>query len=274
MKFKKLKVTLTISIVLFTILISWLFLEARWIKIKNVEIRSTDIPQAFDGFKIVFVSDIHHGPYFSLQRVNDLVEKINNLNPDLIVLGGDYVHRDAKYIKPLFCELENLKAEYGVYAVSGNHDHWEDIQLTQEMMILAGMKNCDNRSYWVRKNNDSIKIGGVGDYYEDCQIIDSTICDVVNDNFCILISHSPDYIPKIETDLIDLTFSGHTHGGQVTLFGLWAPIVPSEYSQKYRYGLVETGKIQSYITSGIGTITPPIRFFCRPEIVVVTLIKE
>ena len=221
--------------------------------------------------KIVFISDIHHGPYFSLDRVESLVEDINELSPDIIMMGGDYVHRDKKYIRPAFEAFGKFKAKYGIYAVLGNHDHWEDALLASQLMKKNGFKICDNKSSWLRIGNDSIKIGGVGDLWVDRQVLDSTVHDVRKKDFCILISHNPDYIEKMDKEFVDLTLSGHTHGGQVTLFGLWAPKLPSKYGQKYRYGLKQFGSMQAYITSGVGTITPPLRFFCRPEIALIEL---
>ena len=95
--------------------------------------------------------------------------------------------------------------------------------------------------------------------------------DLKKSNFAILVPHQPDYIEKINMDLIDLTLSGHTLGGQITFFGSWAPILHSIFSQKYRYGLIDSGKTKSFISSGIGTVILPFRFFCRPEIVIITL---
>lgn len=141
-------------------------------------------------------------------------------------------------------------------------------------MIRNGIKICDNKSYWLNLDSDSIKIGGVGDLWEDEQILENTVSDLEKTDFSILISHSPDYLENIQTDLIDFTLSGHSHGGQMTFFGMWAPILPSKYGQKYRYGLKQFENMQSYISSGIGTITPPLRFFCRPEIVVIELKNE
>jgi len=271
MKLKKKIKALLIIISLGIIFFLYCYLETYWIKTKEIEISSSDIPATFNETKIVFISDIHHGPYFSIERVRNLVSKINALNPDIVILGGDYSHREPKYIEPFFDELLKIKSKHGVFGVLGNHDHWEDEQLTKIMMERNGIHVCDNKSYWVNIGQDSIKIGGVGDLWEDEQIVENTIYDVKKDDFCILISHNPDYLEQLNSDLIDLTLSGHTHGGQMTLFGLWAPIVPSKNEQKYRYGLKSFGNMKSYVSSGIGTITPPLRFFCRPEIVVVTL---
>ena len=273
MKIKKLIKLFFLIIALGLLFVTYCYLETRWIKLTKIEIKSTEIPDSFNNLKIVFISDIHHGPYLSIGRVEKLVNRINKLKPDLIIMGGDYVHREPKYINPVFDELLKLKAKFGIYAVLGNHDHWENAELTRLMMERNGIKNCDNKSYWVKIGQDSIKIGGVGDLWTDSQIIDSTIFDLKEENFCILISHNPDYLENLKTNLLDITLSGHSHGGQMTFLGIWAPIVPSKYGQKYRYGLKTFGKMKSYITSGIGTITPPLRFFCRPEIVIIKLKK-
>ena len=261
-------------------------LETRWVKITRVTIESHDIPASFDEKRIVFVSDIHYGAYMSRDRAIKLVQRINAIHPDIIILGGDYSSREEKYIIPIFDELRNLKSRYGVFGVMGNHDYFVNGDLTLKMMDRNGIKICDNKSYWVKILKDSIKIGGVDDPEGGIQVLDSTIHDVHRKDFCILISHRPDYVKQMNTDLVDLTLSGHTHGGQVTFFGLWAPILPSDNglwasltfsreNQKYCYGLFQRNAIlQSYITSGIGTRSPHFRFFRLPEIAVLELKRK
>jgi len=286
MKFKKIFKYLFILLVIGAVLLAYASLETRWVKITNVTIESHDIPLSFDGKRIVFVSDIHHGEALSRERVMKLVQRINDLHPDIIILGGDYSSREEKYIIPVFDELRNLKSKYGIFGVMGNHDYFVNGDLTIKMMKRNGINLCDNKSYWVKINRDSIKIGGVDDPSGNVQVLDSTIYDVHPKDFCILIAHQPNYVKTIQTNLVDLTLSGHTHGGQVTFFGLWAPILPSDNGlwasltfskegQKYCYGLYQrNGTMQSYITSGIGTRSPHFRFFRRPEIAVLELKKK
>lgn len=286
MKLKKRTKRFVTILLIGIIFLTYSSLEARWIKITNVTIESQDIPTSFDGKRIVFVSDIHHGAALSRERVKKLVQRINDLHPDIIILGGDYISLEEKYIKPVFDELRNLKSNYGVYGVLGNHDWYVNGDLTKKMMARNKFNDCDNKSYWLKIDRDSIKIGGVVDPDGGKPESDSTIYDVHRKDFCILISHRPDYIKQLNNDLVDLTLSGHTHGGQVTFFGLWAPILPaenglwaslslSEKSQKYRYGLIHPKpNMQSYITSGIGTRFPNLRFFCRPEIAVLKLKRK
>jgi len=287
MKIKKRTKRLLIAFLSVVLLLIYSSLETRWVKTTYITIESYDIPKAFDGKRIVLVSDIHHGSALSLERVHKMVQRINDLKPDIIVLGGDYVSNEKKYIKPVFDELMLLRSNYGIFGVIGNHDYFVDGDLTLKMMKRNKINVCENKSYWIKIKSDSIKIGGVidpdGDYDAN---IDSTIHDVKMKDFCILITHRPDYIKTMKTDLVDLTLSGHTHGGQVTFFGLWAPILPYENglwaelatsleSQRYRYGLIHPKPtMQSYITSGIGTRAPHFRFFCRPEIAVLELKRK
>jgi predicted MPP superfamily phosphohydrolase len=255
-------------IIIIALLLAYTFIEPYWLKTKTYTIASPEVPASFQKTKIVFLSDIHHGPFFSVKRLRKLVEKVNRLGPDIILLGGDYVHRAPKYIAPCFRELSGLNAPLGVYGVLGNHDYWEDPELTRKCMTEAGIRLIDNRAHWVEKSGKRIKIGGVGDYYYDIQDLEPTIAGTTKEDFVILVTHNPDYVEEISTNKVDLVFAGHTHGGQVTFFGLWAPLIPSQYGQKYRTGLLSIGEMRVIVTNGIGTITPPVRFFARPQIVV------
>lgn len=257
------------------------YYEARNIKLKEMTFSSNNIPNAFNGKKIIFISDIHTDKYFTPENVADLVKRVNDRKPDIILLGGDYTLKNPKYSTPFFEEIGKLKSKYGIFSVLGNHDFWEDPKLIQQGLINCGFHVCDNQSYWIKDGNDSIKIGGVGDFWEDTQILSNTTDDVKTDDFCILLSHSPDYMEMLETDKVDLMLSGHTHGGQVTLFGLYAPIMPSTWKpqylqtgQKYRYGWKEKNGTKLYVTTGIGMGKFPFRFFAQPEIVEITLEKK
>lgn len=257
------------------------YIEARNIKLKEMTFSSESIPQAFDGKKIIFISDIHAGKYFNGKDVANLVKRINERNPDIILLGGDNTYKDAAYSIPFFEEIAKLKSKHGIFSVLGNHDYWEDPELIQQGLINCGFNVCDNQSYWIKEGNDSIKIGGVGDLWEDVQIIENTTKDVEQNDFCILLSHNPDYMELLNTDRVDLMLSGHTHGGQITFFGLYAPIMPStghpEYmqtGQKYRYGWKEKNNTKLYVTTGIGMGKFPFRFFAQPEIVEITLKRQ
>lgn len=239
-----------------------------------------EIPQTFDGKKIIFITDIHTDSDFTKADLRTLIDRVNNLKPDIILMGGDYVSAHS-YINDFLDEIYHLEAKYGIYAVLGNHDHWSGAEVIAAGLENAGIHLCDNRSHWLRVGGDSIKLGGVGDWWCDKTIPENTINDISNEDFCIMLSHQPNSIDDILSDKIDLMLSGHTHAGQITFFGLWAPIMPGQFSQglvtskrEYRYGWLRKGKTNMYISSGIGMGGVPFRFFAHPEIVVMTLKKK
>lgn len=246
-------------------------LEPYWFEVKGITLTSHDIPLSFAGKKIVFISDVHHGPFFSRERVAEVVRRVNELKPDIIILGGDYVYKSPQYIAPCFEELKKLNASLGVFGIRGNHDHWESAEQTKQEMKQAGIFLLDNDAVWIESGRERIRLGGVGDLWENEQDINATIDATSENDYVILVSHNPDYAEDITANKVDLILSGHTHGGQVTFFGLWAPVTVSSYGNKYRSGLIDTGHTKVFVTKGVGMIGLPIRFFARPEITIITL---
>ncbi len=229
------------------------------------------LPAPFQGASIAFLSDIHHGPYTALQYVRHIVELTNSLSPDLVLLGGDYVHRDGQYIRPCFQALADLQPRWGTYGVLGNHDHWEGADTTRDAMKASGIVDLTNSGAWIERSGARLRISGVGDLWEDTQNLDEALGDTRQSEPSILLSHNPDFVETITDRRVGLVLSGHTHGGQVVLPVVGAPRVPSRYGQKYLYGLVQTSHTQVYVTRGLGTVTPPVRFCCRPEISLITI---
>ncbi|CEA14772.1 MULTISPECIES: metallophosphoesterase [Methanobacterium] len=252
------------------LLIAYMFLEPYWIETKEITIESDQIPAQFDGKKIVFLSDIHASPNFSQERIDGVVSQVNALNPDLVLLGGDYVDGDSEYVQSTFASLSKLEAPLGVYAVLGNKDPQ---YVTLNAIPDYGITYIGNKGTWIEENGSRIRLGGVGDYNNGAQIQNATTAVVTPQDFVILLSHNPDYFPKVDTSKVDLVLSGHTHGGQVTFFGLWAPSTHSDYGNKYRTGVIEENNSTLVVSNGLGTTILPIRFFARPQILVITLKK-
>lgn len=263
------------------------FFETYWLKITRIDFKDSDIPAAFVGKRIVFLSDLQLGFYFSEERTKKLVEKVNSLNPDVVILGGDLIDRSQKYTNSRLSELKQLKAPLGKFAVLGNHDNAVGPDLIKKELREDGIILLENQGEWLWATStnsglatstagayEKIKIGGVGDLWTATQDLMPTLAGVSQDDFVVLTSHDPDYVYKFSNDLIDLMLSGHTHAGQITLFGLYG-FTPrrSSHNQKLRYGLVDMGHTKIYVTSGVGTTILPLRFFARPEIVLITLKK-
>ncbi len=266
-----LKKLILVLFIIATFFIADSLVEPYLIETKEVVIESDQIPADFDGKKIVFLSDIHYGPFFDKGRLESLVNQTNALNPDMILLGGDYVTNDPAYVGPAFASLSKLKAPLGVYGVLGNNDPENS---TIKAMSQVGITYIGNRGIWIGDNSSRIRIGGVGDLDTDVPNQGATTLAANEGDFVMLVSHKPEFFPQVKQSKVDVMLSGHTHGGQFTIFGLWAPFYDSKYGQKYLSGVMKVNNTTLIVSNGIGTVTAPVRFFARPQIIVVKLKKK
>lgn len=243
------------------------------IRVKEYNLISKDVPPAFDGIKAVFLTDIHHSKTFSIDHVRNLVDRTNALEPDIILMGGDYVDRDPKCIPEFFREASKLKARLGVYGVLGNHDLATDAELSRQCMEEAGITLLDNHAVWLMLSGDRIRLGGVSDISTKEQKLEPLLEGTAEDDLLILVTHHPDYAMKLPSNKIDLMLSGHTHGGQISFFGKWVPPWPGKAKNKYLTGVVMEGDTTVIISNGIGTVGPPIRIFAAPQIWQINLVR-
>ncbi len=254
------------------------FAETYRLEVKEYTFTSSDLPKEFDGVRVVLLTDIHRRTLFSQKRVTALVDRVNALEPDLIVLGGDYVFGNVDFEASCFAELARLRAPLGRFAVLGNHDYDGDADGDAgpdeaiRAVNDAGIPLLRNDGAWIENNGGRIRIGGVSDYQEDEPRLAPALGDARPEDFVLLVSHNPDFSESLPPGAVDLTLSGHTHGGQVNIFGLWAPYVPSGYGQKYLTGVVPNDATTVIVSNGVGTSTIlPFRILARPQIVVITL---
>jgi predicted MPP superfamily phosphohydrolase len=244
--------------------------EAGWVKIDRQILPLARLPKSFEGTTIAFLTDFHHGPFTTLDYVLSVVRTALTLRPDLILLGGDYSLRDAKYIRPCFEVLAALEAPMGVFGVLGNHDYWHGITETKAGMAAAKITELTNRGVWLRKGSDRLRLAGVDDLWTGNIQLEEALADTRREDACLLLSHNPDYCERLRDKRVGLVLSGHTHGGQVVFPG-GAPFVPSHYGQKYLHGLVQAPETLVYVSRGLGTSGLPVRIASRPELNLITL---
>ncbi len=160
----------------------------------------------------------------------------------------------------------------------GNHDNCnyhgrEDMcGLSQAALAEANLPDLNNDGIWLERQGRRLRICGVGDLWTDRQDLNTALGDANESDAVLVLSHNPDFVETIRDRRVGLVLSGHTHGGQVIVPGLGAPIVPSRYGQKYLQGLVQGPCCRVFVSRGVGTISPPVRFLCRPEVVLITLV--
>ena len=239
-------------------------------KITAPAIRIKRLPEAFDGFTIALLTDIHHGPSVDIEYVDQIVRETNRLAPDLVLLGGDYVFHSAEYYPPCVKSLANLQAPAGVFFLLGNHDHWNR-SWPLRRILRKSAHELINEGTEIRRGNERIFLAGVDDLWTGKPRIDHFLKKLHSDAVCILGSHNPDYAELVKDERVRLILSGHTHGGQIYIPGIGAPILPSKFGQKYRAGLVTNGPTQVYVSRGLGTIPPRARFCCPPELALIKL---
>jgi predicted MPP superfamily phosphohydrolase len=245
---------------------------------------------------IAVIADLHAcDPWMSLERIHGIVERTNALGADIIVMLGDYVagHRHVTRLIPAAewaPVLAGLKAPLGVHAILGNHDWWEDktVQrvgegptVARRALEAAGIPVYENDAKRLNMNGRPFWLAGLGDQLAylparrfrpvrriGVDDLGATLAKVTDNAPLILLAHEPDVAARVPSR-VALQLSGHTHGGQVRLFG-WSPVVPSRYANQLAYGHARMN-CDVIVSGGLGCSIMPFRLGVPPEIVLVTL---
>lgn len=259
------------------------------VEIVPVEVKISNLPNSFEGYRIVQLSDLHCGTYGNdTSFLCKVVEQVNDLQPDVIVFTGDIVNRHSPELKPFLSTLSRLRAKVGVYSITGNHDYGTyyrfaskelqdaDFAALCEMEESMGWKMLNNDFAELTSGGDTIYLIGMenvgGSFYQVRNVLEGAGIDFGDNRVKILLSHDPSLWKNTVKDNdkmnIALTLSGHTHAMQTRLFG----ISPSSLVYENWAGLYSDGKGQQlYVNIGIGTVGMPMRVGATPEITLFTL---
>lgn len=239
------------------------------IEVTHHEVEIANLPPAFDGYRIAFLTDTHVASFMRRAFYREVVTQAMRFEPDLILLGGDFVTWERHI--PLMAELllPGLEARDGVYAVLGNHDYWADADGVVAAMTARGVRFLINRSIDLQRDGDSIAIAGIDEVYRGEPDLDATFARLDRDVPVIAVSHHPDIVDTIDRR-VDLLLCGHTHGGQIRFPFFGSVVVPSKHESRYASGFHRTGHVLLYVSRGIGAI-PPLRILCKPEVATFTL---
>lgn len=244
------------------------FIEPRFLIVRRYAVGKGE-----RSLKIAFLSDIHVGPYKRSAWVRKLVERTHALAPDLILLGGDFLHEagsDAVELEP----LKDLRAPLGVYAILGNHDEYKASKEAHAWFGSSGIPLLENRSH---RPKDGVSVAGADDDWYGHTDLEAAFKDLPPDDLAVVMLHNPDLAPHAAKLLqgragATVFFSGHAHGGQIRLPFVGAvPPLPHHLGRKYDMGLFAFDGIPLVLGAGAGESGPRARLFCPPEIVLVTM---
>ena len=241
--------------------------EANSLSVERVEIPLPRLPKKLDGFRVLHLSDIHHSPFTGLEHISRAIAVTNELSPDLIALTGDFVSHEAEYIEPMARALSELKAKHGVYACLGNHDHWTDPEAVTRHLEANGVRVLTNEGFRLESADASFWLCGVDDHMVGKTDLAAALKGAFPDEFKLMLAHNPVIFRRAARAGVDLTLSGHTHGGQVRVRDADQRLI----RRRRTAGLHRIKSSHIYITRGIGTVVLPVRFQCPPEISVLEL---
>jgi predicted MPP superfamily phosphohydrolase len=245
-------------------------------------------PKLSKPLRIAAIADLHAcDPWMPLSRIEEIVRTTNALKPDLIVLLGDYVSGIAARMRtgivPMrdwSAALSKLDAPLGKFAVLGNHDWWTDAEGVRNALVTNGIPVLENEArklksaggleFWLAGLGDQLAYRRKGRGFEGVHDLPKTMRAIADDAPVILLAHEPDIFPEVP-ERVSLTLCGHTHGGQVRLPFIGAPVVPSRFGQRFAYGhIIEEGR-HLVVSRGLGCSILPVRFGSPPEIVLLEL---
>ncbi|MGA8942141.1 MAG: metallophosphoesterase [Thermoactinomyces sp.] len=251
------------------------FVEKNHIELSRIRISSPRLPASFRYMKILHISDLHYGFFYDLEQLDQLVETIAWLSPDMICFTGDFVDQEftESEAKNAAKILKRLPAPDGKFAVLGNHDYLENVERVKNCLANSGFRLLINERNVVRRGQDAIYISGMDDLLAGTPEPGRIFEDAdLPDFFHILLAHEPDFATEIKDSPVDLQLSGHSHGGQVNL-PFMGPLITPPLSRVYPSGLYKINqRLTLYTNRGLGTTILPFRFCCRPEIAVIELV--
>lgn len=249
------------------------FVEPYNYQLSATDIFIRDLPDAFEGFRIAQISDVHHSRIVSINEVLRVVRLAQGAQADLVALTGDYTTAYRRYIEPCAEALGTLSAPHGVFAVLGNHDHYTDPQLTTRALERAHISVLNNANTLIRRGSDTLQLIGIDDWGWNAADWPRAFYGIDTKRPSLLLSHQPRVLDLPQTQSVSLIISGHTHGGQISLPFVGAP---ARFSKELKYldGLYRRDRTQLYVSRGTGVIGLPLRLGVPPEIAVLRLRRK
>lgn len=250
-----------------------LLIEPNRLTVDEVDIPVSSLPQAFNGYRIALIADVHYPRRMHPESVKSAVSLATSYNPDVMVFAGDMCdHKGSATVPKMRGLFDAARAKDGVWGTLGNHDHWLDAPgIRKELERHTPIRMLENAAITVERGGEGLAIGGVGDLW--CGVVDvpKAFAKISPNMARILISHNPDLAEDLrDRERVDLQLSGHMHGGQIYIPGYGGLLHPSKYGKKFCQGLVQGKSHRVYVTRGLYT-AGRVRFNCPPAISIINL---
>lgn len=240
--------------------------------VKEIDIKFPNLPKDLEGLRLLHLSDIHVGSFFSVRDVARAVDISNHLQPDLAFITGDLITNKRDPLDACLFELRRLRAHSGTWGCMGNHELYSKVQTyTQSKARCLGICFLRREAASLKFGDHRINLVGV-DYQRFRQPYLEGVDELISPgSFNILLSHNPDVFPIAAQKRFDLTLAGHTHGGQVNVEILGENLNIADFYTRYTRGLYQLPGSSVYVNSGLGTIGVPVRLGAPPEIALIRL---
>jgi len=260
-----------------------LALWAFWFEPASLTTAEHELSLAWPGdrpLRVAVLTDLHVGsPFNGMAKLRSTVDRTNAAQPDLICILGDLVIQGVlggRFVPPeeIAVELAHLQAAAGVVAVLGNHDGWLDHDRVRQTLEAIGIRVVEDTAVRLNTPIGPVWVAGISDLWTGPHDLNAALGAVADDGApVLLLTHNPDVFPAVPAR-VTVTLAGHTHGGQVRLPLLGAPIVPSKFGQRFAAGHVVEGGRHLFVATGVGTSILPVRFRVPPAVTLLTLRPE
>ena len=258
------------SIVITLIHIAHALTLDRIIEYREISFRSPRWPESLDGYQIAFITDIHT---ITDEALAGVVNDLNERQIDMLLLGGDFSMHSGRYRQSIAI-LSQAQATEGIFGVEGNHDNYMRLFSAMEHY---GITPLSNNGLHIR---DGFYLAGLEDLWNRNPCILTATAEANENYFILLLTHNPDVTMQQSTADIDLILSGHTHGGHITFFGIWAPWFTirnsiTDYGQQFASGWSQSRDgVPIYVSKGTGTYYSIPRVFARPQVILLTMVND
>ena len=241
-------------------------------QVVHISITVPELNLAFDGIRIVQLSDLHLGQWMSPERLEGVVGLVNEQFPDIVAITGDFVSFAVDQVaNHLVNSLLQLRPKIVTLAVLGNHDHWMGAEQVRRILLESNIIDLSNDVYTLRRNEAVLHFAGIDDVMAQKEDLERVLKKLPSAGPAVLLVHEPDFADVVAaTSRFVLQLSGHSHGGQFVLPWIGPPFRGSHF-KKYPLGRYQVGDMVVYTNRGLGTNTFWLRINCPPEITVLTL---